>query len=502
MQFRYKAKAPGGRTVTGTLTAQNESDAVGQLRRQGLTVIGITSGRTAIASGRGKSGGGFLAMSLGGSASAKNARVKTQEMVVFTRQLSTMISAGIPVVEALEILGEQTPNAGFKAVITEIVADLRSGKDLSQAFARHPRLFPNIFVNMLKAGEASGQLDTVLDRLAGYQEAAAALKQEIRSAMTYPVVSLTLIIGISIFLQSLRGIAGEPVVPHPGMLFQIVTVSTLVTGTVFVMWLGEQITDRGIGNGISLIITIGIIARYPSQILRTIQQLKLGEMSYFKLIILLVFMVLVIAAIILITQGQRRIPVQYAKKMVGRKMYGGAQTHVPLKVNTAGVIPIIFAQSIIMLPATLANYFPNNAAMISIAGIFAPGAPVYILIYSIIIIFFSYFYTAVVLNPVDLADNMKKYGGFIPGIRPGKRTAEYIDRVLTRVTLPGAIFLAAIAVLPDILIRQANVPFYFGGTGLLIVVGVTLDTLQQIESHLLMRHYDGFMKRGKLRGRR
>ena len=200
MQFRYKAKAPGGRTVTGTLTAQNESDAVGQLRRQGLTVIGITSGRTAIASGRGKSGGGFLAMSLGGSASAKNARVKTQEMVVFTRQLSTMISAGIPVVEALEILGEQTPNAGFKAVITEIVADLRSGKDLSQAFARHPRLFPNIFVNMLKAGEASGQLDTVLDRLAGYQEAAAALKQEIRSAMTYPVVSLTLIIGISIFL--------------------------------------------------------------------------------------------------------------------------------------------------------------------------------------------------------------------------------------------------------------------------------------------------------------
>jgi len=329
-------------------------------------------------------------------------------------------------------------------------------------------------------------------------------RKKITQYTRYGTVALALIqaIGIGIFLQSLRGIAGEPVVPHPGLLFQVVTVSTLVTGTVFVMWLGEQITDRGIGNGISLIITIGIIARYPSQILRTIQQLKLGEMSYFKLIVLLVFMVVVIAAIILITQGQRRIPVQYAKKMVGRRMYGGAQTHVPLKVNTAGVIPIIFAQSIIMLPATLANYFPNNAAMTAVAGIFAPGAPVYILIYSVIIIFFSYFYTAVVLNPVDLADNMKKYGGFIPGIRPGKRTAEYIDRVLTRVTLPGAIFLAAIAVLPDILIRQANVPFYFGGTGLLIVVGVTLDTLQQIESHLLMRHYDGFMKKGKLRGRR
>ncbi len=329
-------------------------------------------------------------------------------------------------------------------------------------------------------------------------------RKKITQYTRYGTVGLAFIqaVGISIFLSSLKGIAGEPVVPHPGMLFKIVTVSTLVTGTVFVMWLGEQITDRGIGNGISLIITIGIIARYPSDVLRTIQQLKLGEMHYFKLVVLLIFMVAVIAAIILITQGQRRIPVQYAKKMVGRRMYGGAQTHIPLKVNTAGVIPIIFAQSIIMLPATLANYFPNSPAMMAIAGIFRPGAPVYIGIYSIIIIFFSYFYTAVVLNPVDLADNMKKYGGFIPGIRPGKRTAEYIDRVLTRVTLPGSIFLAAIAVLPDILIRQAHVPFYFGGTGLLIVVGVTLDTLQQIESHLLMRHYDGFMKKGKLRGRR
>ena len=308
--------------------------------------------------------------------------------------------------------------------------------------------------------------------------------------------------GISIALESFAGANGEPVVPEGGLFFKFVTVVTLVAGTLFVMWLGEQITERGIGNGISLIITIGIIAAYPGDVIRTFQQLSLGEMNYVQLIFLLVFMVVVIAAIILMTQGQRRIPVQYAKKMVGRRMYGGAATHIPLKVNTAGVIPIIFAQSIIMFPGTLASLFPGSGPLEWLASIFAPGAPVYIIVYATIIIFFAYFYTAVVLNPVDLADNMKKYGGFIPGIRPGKRTAEFIDRVLTRVTLPGAIFLAIIAVIPDILIRQFNVPFYFGGTGLLIVVGVTLDTLQQIESHLLMRNYDGFMKSGKLRGRR
>jgi preprotein translocase subunit SecY len=308
--------------------------------------------------------------------------------------------------------------------------------------------------------------------------------------------------GISIALEQFTGGAGEPVVPNAGLLFKFVTVVTLVSGTMFVMWLGEQITERGIGNGISLIITIGIIARYPTDLLQTVQQMRIGELTWIKLIPIMAFMVLVIASIILITQGQRRIPVQYAKKMVGRRMYGGASTHIPLKVNTAGVIPIIFAQSIIMFPATLAQYFPESGAMQSLASIFAPGQPVYIIVYSTIIIFFAYFYTAVVLNPVDLADNMKKHGGFVPGIRPGKRTAEFIDRVLSRVTLPGAIFLAVIAVLPDLMIRYANVPFYFGGTGLLIVVGVTLDTLQQIESHLMMRNYDGFMKRGKLRGRR
>jgi preprotein translocase subunit SecY len=329
-------------------------------------------------------------------------------------------------------------------------------------------------------------------------------RRKINQYTRYGTVLLAVVqsAGVSIALERLTGAAGEPIVPYGGFAFKLMTVITLVTGTVFVMWLGEQITERGIGNGISLIIFIGIVARYPTDMLHTLQQLQVGEMHWLKLAAVVAFMVAVIAAIILVTQGQRRIPVQYAKKMVGRRMYGGASTHIPLRVNTPGVIPIIFAQSIIMLPATAATYFPKNEAMSAIASIFAPGAPVYIILYALIIIFFSYFYTAVVLNPMDLAENMKKYGGFIPGIRPGKRTAEFIDRVLTRVTLPGAIFLAVIAILPDFLIRKIHVPFYFGGTGLLIVVGVALDTLQQIESHLLMRHYDGFMKHGRLRARR
>ena len=330
-------------------------------------------------------------------------------------------------------------------------------------------------------------------------------RRKITQYTRYATVGLAFIqaLGISIGLERLPATAtGQFIVPDPGFMFKFVTVITLVTGTIFVMWLGEQITERGIGNGISLIITIGIIAQYPSDVLNTFRTLKAGTLNWFGLAALIALAVALTAVVILMTQGQRRIPVQYAKKMVGRRMYGGAATHIPLRINTAGVIPIIFAQSIIMLPATLGSYFPDNPAIRAIASWFAPGALAYIITYAAIIVFFAYFYTAVVLNPVDLADNMKKYGGFIPGIRPGKRTAEFIDRVLSRITLPGAIFLAFIAILPDVLIRRANVPFYLGGTGLLIVVGVALDTMQQIESHLLMRNYDGFTKRGKLRGRR
>ncbi|MBI4720897.1 MAG: preprotein translocase subunit SecY [Chitinivibrionia bacterium] len=309
-------------------------------------------------------------------------------------------------------------------------------------------------------------------------------------------------IGIAYFLESLSGSGGEPAVMNPGMGFRILTVLTLTSGTIFVMWLGEQITERGIGNGNSLIITIGIIARYPMDMLNTWRALALGQMSPFKLAVIVAVMIVVIAAVIFITQGQRRIPVQYAKRVVGRKIYGGQASHIPLGVNIAGVIPIIFAQSLIMFPSTIAAFVKNVDFMQRISLILSPGHIVYQLLYATIIIFFTYFYTAIVLNPVDVAENMKKSGGFIPGIRPGKKTAEFIDRVLTRITLPGAIFLAFIAILPDILLYRVNVPFYFGGTGLLIVVGVMLDTLRQIESHLLMRHYDGFVKHGRLRGRR
>ncbi|MGE5177368.1 MAG: preprotein translocase subunit SecY [Hyphomicrobiales bacterium] len=303
------------------------------------------------------------------------------------------------------------------------------------------------------------------------------------------------------FLESL-GSAGAPVVPEPGMGFRLMTMITQTAGTILIMWLGEQITERGIGNGISLIIFIGIVARFPADMINSYRALKVGTMTPVVAALMVILIVLVIAAVVAITQAQRKIPVQYAKRVVGRKMYGGQSTHIPLRVNTAGVIPIIFAQSLIMLPSTLALYFHGSNAIQTIAGWFSHGTIIYIVVYSLTIVFFTYFYTAIVLNPTDMADNMKKYGGFIPGIRPGRKTSEYIDRILSRITLPGAIFLAIIAVLPDILIRKFNVPFYFGGTSTLIVVGVALDTLQQVESHLLMRHYEGIMRTGRMRGRR
>jgi len=327
-------------------------------------------------------------------------------------------------------------------------------------------------------------------------------RKKITQYTRYGTVALAAVqaIGIAFFLENNPG--GVPVVSDPGLFFRLLTIITMTAGTIFVMWLGEQITERGIGNGISLIITVGIIARYPGEFMQTWRAIKLGNLTPLRLVLLLVVMVLVIASVILITQGQRRIPVQYAKRIVGRRVYGGKAQYIPLRVNTAGVIPIIFAQSIMMFPSTIAAFFKENEFMASIMSVLNPYGWVYNTLYAIIIIFFTYFYTAIVLNPVDLAENMQKYGGFIPGIRPGKRTSDYIDRILTRVTLPGAIFLAFIAILPEILISKGGLPFYFGGTGLLIVVGVMLDTLQQIETHLLMRHYEGFMKKGHMKGRR
>ena len=322
-------------------------------------------------------------------------------------------------------------------------------------------------------------------------------RKKITQYTRYGTVVLSLIQGFGIAV----GLEKMGVVLVPGWPFRLMTVITLTAGTAFIMWLGEQITERGIGNGISLIIFAGIVVRLPSAIANTFRLLSTGEMNIFAVLLLVCLMLAVIGFIIFVEQGQRRIQVQYAKRMVGRRMYGGQSTHLPLKINTSGVIPPIFASSIILFPATLASFI-DLSWMQSVADALTPGNWVYELLFIGFIFFFCYFYTAVTFNPVDVADNMKKNGGFIPGIRPGKRTADYIDRVLTRITLGGAIYVAAVCVLPSILITRFNVPFYFGGTALLIVVGVAIDTIAQIESHMLARHYEGFLKQGSVKGRR
>ncbi|MDH4267371.1 MAG: preprotein translocase subunit SecY [Deltaproteobacteria bacterium] len=339
-----------------------------------------------------------------------------------------------------------------------------------------------------------------LERLSKEGEAG---RKKITQYTRYGTVLLSLIqgFGISVGLERMTGPGGELVVLDPGWAFRLMTMITLTSGTSFIMWLGEQITERGIGNGISLIIFAGIIARLPTAISNSARLIRTGEMGIMVTLFLIILMVAVVGAIIYVERGQRRIPVQYAKRIVGRRMYGGQSTHLPLKVNTAGVIPPIFASSIIMFPATIAS-FVEHPWMKAVSAQLAPGSLIYELIYVGFIFFFCYFYTAVTFNPTDVADNMRKYGGYIPGIRPGKKTAEFVDRVLTRITFSGAIYVSAVCVLPSILITKFNVPFYFGGTALLIVVGVALDTVGQIESHMLMRHYEGFMKRGRIKGRR
>ncbi|RLC05347.1 MAG: preprotein translocase subunit SecY [Deltaproteobacteria bacterium] len=321
----------------------------------------------------------------------------------------------------------------------------------------------------------------------------------------YGTVLLSIIqgLGISVGLESMTSPAGVAIVPYAGWGFRLVTIITLTAGTSFIMWLGEQITERGIGNGISLIIFAGIVAQMPSATGNTIRLMTTGEMGIFAIIILMVLMVAVIAAIIYMEQAQRRIPVHYAKRVVGRKMYGGQTSHLPLKINTAGVIPPIFASSIIMFPTTLAQFI-NLPMMKTVAAMFSPGTIWYYLLYVGFIIFFCFFYTAIQFNPEDVAENMKKNGGYIPGIRPGKRTSEYIDKVLTRITVGGALYVSAVCVLPTFLMSKFNIPFYFGGTALLIVVGVSIDTISQIESHLISGNYEGFLGRGgakKIKGR-
>jgi preprotein translocase subunit SecY len=302
-------------------------------------------------------------------------------------------------------------------------------------------------------------------------------------------------LGIAVGLESMSGGAGHmPVVLHPGWGFRLMTDLTLTSGTAFIMWLGEMITERGIGNGISLIIFAGIVARMPSAIIKTFELMGTGEIYPILMVMLIIVMVLVVGIIVFVERGQRRIQVQYARRVVGRRMMGGQTTHLPLKVNTAGVIPPIFASSLLMFPATIASFI-HVPWIKNAAEAMSPGGLYHDLFYVGMIVFFCYFYTAVTFNPVDVADNLKKWGGYVPGLRPGKPTSEYIDRILTRITLGGAIYVSAVCVLPSILIRKFNVPFYFGGTALLIVVGVAMDTMSQIESHLLTRHYEGFMKK-------
>ncbi|MFP4167696.1 MAG: preprotein translocase subunit SecY [Desulfonatronovibrionaceae bacterium] len=328
-------------------------------------------------------------------------------------------------------------------------------------------------------------------------------KQKITQYTRYGTVLITLVqgIGISIGLESMTSPTGAPVVMDPGWAFRIITVFTLTAGTIFLMWLGEQITEFGISNGISLIIFAGIVAGLPSAIGKSFRLLSAGEITLFLSLFILIILLAVLLGIVFVERAQRRIPIHHAKRMVGRKMYGGQSSHLPLRLNTAGVIPPIFASSILMFPATIAN-FSNVDWLNNLSTYIEPGSLLYNVIFVGLIVFFCYFYTAIIFDPKDIADNLKKQGGFIPGIRPGAKTKEYIDKVLSRLTFWGAIYVSIVCVLPMFLIQQFNVPFYYGGTALLIVVGVAMDTMNQIQSHLISRQYEGLMTKNRLKGRR
>ncbi len=328
-------------------------------------------------------------------------------------------------------------------------------------------------------------------------------RKKISQYTRYATVAISVVqgIGIAIGLESMTAPDGVPVVADPGWPFRLLTSITLMSGTMFIMWLGEQITERGIGNGISMIIFAGIVARMPSAIGNTFKLVSTGDMSPILLVFMLIMMCCVIGFICFMERANRRIPIHYAKRVIGRKVYGGQTAHLPLKINTSGVIPPIFASSLIMFPATIVHFI-QVPWMRYVSDVLQPGGLVYELLFIGLIVFFCYFYAAITFNPVEIAENLKKNGGYIPGIRPGRKTVELIDRILTRIILIGAVYISAICVLPSILIANFNVPFYFGGTALLIVVGVAMDTMAQLESHLITRNYEGFMKGVRLKGRK
>jgi preprotein translocase subunit SecY len=420
--------------------------------------------------------------------------------------------------EALKILADQAQNTLFG------MYDMFTGGSLSRitifALGVMPYISSSIILQLLTV------VWPYLERLSKEGELG---RRKITQYTRYLTLVLAIVqsLGIAIYLERQTEIAGGlPLVYEPGWGFRLGCMLTLTTGTMFIMWLGEQITERGIGNGMSLIIFAGIVVNFPRAVIATIDQLQTGQIGLLTMAILVVLMVGVIAAIIYVERGHRRITVQYAKRVVGRRQYGGSSTHIPLKVNTGGVIPVIFASSILTFPATFAGAFAPESWMAAAVRQIGYGMPLYNLLYVTGIIFFAYFYTAIIFNPDDVSENMRKYGGFIPGIRPGKRTAEYIDTILARITLVGAIYLALVAIIPEFLMTgfktgpipiigpslEAAMPnfvtnglgvtFFFGGTSLLIVVGVAMDTVNQVESQLIMRHYDGFMKKTRIRGRR
>ena len=430
-------------------------------------------------------------------------------------------------------IGAQIPNPGIsEAALAEFweqqkgtifgMLDLFTGRGMSRmtifALGIMPYISSSIILQLLQV------VWPYLERLSKEGELG---RKKITQYTRYGTLFICAIqsFGISLFLEKTTSPGGLPIVPNPGIGFKLLTILTLTTGTTFIMWLGEQISERGIGNGISLIIFAGIVVDFPRMAQTVFGQVRTGDVSILAVIVFAAIMLALVSAIIFVERGQRRLPVSYAKRVVGRKIYGGQSTHLPLRVNTGGVIPIIFAAAVITIPATIAQMVKVPFIQ-NIAVQFGQGMPLYVILYVATIIFFTYFYVSIIFNPTDVADNLRKYGGFIPGIRPGKNTADYIDNVLSRLTMVGASYLAGIAILPEILTRglkvqalpwvgvflEANLPqwftqgmnieFYFGGTSILIVVGVAMDTMQQIEAQLVMRHYDGFMRRGRIKGRR
>ncbi|MEE9257826.1 MAG: preprotein translocase subunit SecY [bacterium] len=408
-------------------------------------------------------------------------------------------------------LGAHIPTPGIdKVALAAFFAELsRGGSTLMQFFDMFTggalsqlTIFALGIMPYISASIIMELLTVVIPHLERLKKEGETGRKKMNQYARYGTVVLATIqgFGIAAGIEQMTAPTGALIVPDPGWAFRLMTVLTLVSGTAFIMWLGEQITERGIGNGISLIIFAGIVAGLPGAIINSVRLMQTGEIQVFIMLLLIVGMIGVVGLIVWFEAGQRRLRVQYAKRVVGRRMAGGQESHMPLKVNTSGVIPPIFASSIILFPATIAQ-FSGVPWLRGLSDAISPGNSLYVILTVIFIFFFAYFYTAIIFNPVEVADNLRKYGGFIPGRRPGRPTADFIDRTLSRLTFIGAIYLSVIVILPTYLIRWFNVPFFFGGTALLIVVGVAVDTQRQIESHLVMRNYEGFLRRVRIRGR-